>query len=60
MLDVIVTNLTNITLHMPKHLVRCISSNSMVNITDLEQVDEDRHQTVDTMQVPSKRHVQEN
>lgn len=56
--DILVPNLTKITLHVPKHMLLCSSSDSMVNIIDPAQVDKERCRTVATVQVTSKPPVQ--
>lgn len=53
-LDIVVANLTSNTVHVPKYMVLCASSDNMVNITDSRQVDKERCQTIATVYVTSK------
>lgn len=57
--DVLVTNLTNATVHVTKHIVLFSSGDSMVIITDPEQVGKERHHTVVTVQITPEPLVQE-
>lgn len=48
--NTLVTNLTNVSVHVPKHMVLSSSSNNMVKIIDLEPVDKKPFHTVAVVQ----------
>lgn len=57
--DVLVANVASTTVHVPEHIVLCVSSNGMVSIIDLEQVHEEHRHTVTTVQADAIPRVQE-
>lgn len=59
--DALVAHLTSTTVNIPKHIVICSSrDNSMVNITDPEQVDRERRHVIEKLQVALEPSVQVN
>lgn len=58
--EILVDDLANNTVHVPKPTVLCASGDKLLNIIDREQVDEEHHHMVATVQATSKLAVQEN
>lgn len=54
--DILVCNLANIPVHVPKDVLFCAYGDSMINIIDPEQVYKERRHTVATVQATSNRH----
>lgn len=58
--NILVADLTNITVRVPNYMALCSSSDSMANRIDAEQVDKERRHMVTTVETASKPFVQEN
>lgn len=56
---ILVANLTNVSVHLPKHTVLFASSNRLFSAIDPEQVEKERHHTVTTVHTTLKQTFQE-